>query len=95
MKQRTVSTGNRLLIADLVVVALLVVGVTGLVFDLAVSRTAGVVAIVIGAIVLVLLWVVLPRMQVARDGADAVVVESAARDDARAHDNREVADEQR
>ncbi len=80
VKERTVRAGNQLLIAHLVVVALLVIGVTGLIFDLAVSRTAGVVAIVVGAIVLVLLWVVLPRTQLAKDDADASV-ESAARDD--------------
>lgn len=83
VKERTVRAGNQLLIAHLVVVALLVIGVTGLVFDIAVSRTAGVVAIVVGAIVLVLLWVVLPRTQMAKDNADASAVESAARDDER------------
>jgi hypothetical protein len=80
VKERVVRTGNRLLIAHLVVVALLVIGVTSLIFDIAVSRAAGVIALVVGAIVLVLLWIVLPRMQEAKDGDDEAVVD-AARDD--------------
>ena len=80
VKERVVRTGNRLLIAHLAVVALLVLGVTSLIFDFAVSRAAGVIALVVGAIVLVLLWIVLPRMQAAADGDDSVVVD-AARDD--------------
>ena len=80
VKERVVRTGNRLLIAHLAVVALLVLGVTSLIFDFAVSRAAGVIALVVGAIVLVLLWIVLPRMQEAKDGDDEAVVE-AARDD--------------
>lgn len=71
VKERVVRTGNRLLIAHLVVVALLVIGVTGLIFDFALSRAAGITAIVVGAVVLVLLWIVLPRMQRAKDGDDA------------------------
>ena len=81
VKERVVRTGNRLLIAHLVVVALLVIGVTSLIFDFAVSRAAGVIAFVVGAIVLVLLWIVLPRMQGAKDGDDAEVVEAEARDE--------------
>jgi Family of unknown function (DUF6328) len=81
VKERVVRTGNRLLVAHLVVVALLVVGVTGLIFDFAVSRAAGVTALVVGAIVVVLLWIVLPRLQEAKDGDDAEVVEAAARDE--------------
>ena len=64
-KDRVVRTGDRLLIANLVVVALLLVGVTSLVFDLALGRTAGVVVLVLGAIVLFGLWFVLPRLHVA------------------------------
>jgi hypothetical protein len=80
VKERIVRTGNRLLIAHLVVVALLVIGVTGLVFDFTVSRAAGVTALVVGAIVVVLLWIVLPRAQEAKDGDDEAVVDAAARD---------------
>ena len=64
-KDRVVRTGDRLLIANLVVVALLLVGVTSLVFDLALGRTAGLVVLVLGAIVLFGLWFVLPRLHVA------------------------------
>lgn len=74
-KERVVRTGDRLLIANLIVVALLVVGVTSLVFDLALNRAAGLVALGVGAAVLIGLWVVLPRLHVAglggRDDADA------------------------
>ena len=80
-KERVVRTGNRLLIAHLVVVALLVIGVTSLVFDLAISRVAGLVAFGIGAIILVGLWFVLPRLQAAEIGDDAAVVAASARDD--------------
>ena len=38
-------------------------------------------AIVVGAIVVVLLWIVLPRLQEAKDGDDAEVVEAEARDE--------------
>ena len=79
-KERVVRTGNRLLIAHLVVVALLVIGVTSLIFDLALSRVAGLVALGIGAIILAGLWLVLPRLQAAEVGDDAEVVASAADD---------------
>lgn len=61
-KERVVYTGDRLLIANLVVVALLLVGVTSLVFDLALGRAAGVIVLVLGAVVLTGLWFVLPRL---------------------------------
>lgn len=70
VKERVVRTGNRLLIAHLVVVALLVVGVTSLIFDWALSRTAGIIALVIGAIVLVVFWIVLPRLETVKVGED-------------------------
>ena len=82
VKEHIVRTGNRLLIAHLAVVALLVLGVTTLIFDFAVSRAAGIIAFVVGAIVLVLLWLVLPRMQEAKDGDDPEVVRSEAEDEA-------------
>jgi hypothetical protein len=63
VKERVVRTGNRLLIAHLVVVALLVVGVTSLVFDIALDRTAGLIALGVGAVVVVGLWYVFPRLQ--------------------------------
>ncbi|MEV1128904.1 DUF6328 family protein [Agromyces sp. NPDC049794] len=61
-KERVVRTGDRLLIANLVVVALLLVGVTSLVFDLAVGRAAGLVVLALGVVVLIGLWFVLPRL---------------------------------
>ena len=70
VKERAVRTGNRLLIAHLAVVALLVIGVTSLIFDWALSRTAGIIALVVGAIVLVVLWVVLPRLEIMKEGED-------------------------
>ncbi len=78
VKERIVRTGNRLLIAHLIVVALLVIGVTGLIFDWSVSRAAGIIALVVGAIVLVALWVVLPRFDMVKDDEDEAD-EAAAR----------------
>ena len=72
-KERVVRTGNRLLIAHLVVVALLVVGVTGLVFDLALDRVAGLVALSVGAVIVLGLWLLLPRLQAAEIDDDATV----------------------
>lgn len=73
VKDRLVRTGNRLLIAHLGVVGLLVVGVTGLIFDFVVGRTAGTIALLVGAVIVTVLWVVLPRLQYAdrRDGRGA------------------------
>ncbi|MCD2441120.1 DUF6328 family protein [Agromyces sp. SYSU K20354] len=70
VKERVVRIGNKLLIGHLVVVALLVIGVASLIFDWALSRTAGIIALVVGVIVLVALWVVLPRLELVRGGED-------------------------
>lgn len=70
VKERVVRTGNRLLIANLVVVGLLLMGVTSLIFDLAVSRAAGFVALGVGAVVLIGVWIVLPRLQLSSTGSD-------------------------
>ncbi|GAA1519628.1 putative membrane protein [Agromyces terreus] len=67
VKERLVTTGNRLLVAHLTVVGLLLVGVTSLVFDVAVSRPAGWWALGIGAAVVVVAWIVMPRMRAAAD----------------------------
>jgi hypothetical protein len=72
--------GNRLLIAHLAVVALLVLGVTTLVFDFAVSRAAGIVAFSLGAVIIIGFWVVLPRLRPVRgedDGARRTLAEDA------------------
>ena len=70
VKERVVRIGNRLLIGHLVVVALLVIGVASLIFDWTLSRTAVTVALLVGLIVLVGLWVVLPRLVLAKGGED-------------------------
>jgi hypothetical protein len=80
-KERVVRAGNLLLIAHLVVVALLVVGVTSLIFDLALNRVAGLVALGIGAIILAGLWLVLPRLQAAEVGESAAEVVAAPGDE--------------
>ena len=80
VKERVVRTGNRLLVAQVSVVALLVLGVTSFVFDFALSRLAGFIAFVIGAVVLVLLWVVLPRVRAVKDAGDGAKAVGAAHD---------------
>ncbi|WP_136707597.1 DUF6328 family protein [Agromyces sp. H66] len=89
VKERVVRTGDRLLIANLVVVALLLVGVTSLVFDLAISRAAGFVALGVGAVVLVGLWLVLPRLHLAYldDGGSTGNASTASADEPVAADS--------
>lgn len=59
-KPRVVRGGNRLLIANLVVVAALVSGVTGLIFDFVLNRPAGLAALGAGLVVTFGLGVLLP-----------------------------------
>lgn len=59
-KPRIVLTGSRILSVNLVIVAVLIAGVTSLVFDLAVSRTAGVIALAMGLLVGLSLWAFVP-----------------------------------
>lgn len=59
-KTRIVRVGNRLLMANLAVVALLIAGVTSLIFDFTVSRTAGVVALVAALLLSCALWLLVP-----------------------------------
>lgn len=82
VKGRVVRMGNRLLVAHLVVVALLVLGVTTLVFDFALSRAAGIIAFSLGAVILIGFWVVLPRLRTVRGDED--VARRALADDAEA-----------
>lgn len=56
-KERLVRTGGRLLSVNLVIVSVLTAGVTGLVFDLALGRSAGVIALCAGAVVGCSMWV--------------------------------------
>ncbi|WP_159500732.1 DUF6328 family protein [Microbacterium sp. 18062] len=69
-KPRLVAVAARIVTADLIVIGLLSVGVTTLVFDVAVSRPAGVAAAIAGVVVVAALWVVVPRL-FARAGANA------------------------
>lgn len=62
LKQKVVRIGNRYLIANAVVVSALIVGVCSLVFDFALNRTAGTIALVVGAPMAITLWIaVRPR----------------------------------
>jgi len=65
-KDQVVILGNRLLLAELLVVGLLAIGVTGFIFDFVVGGAAGVVASVISALVVIALWLVLPQVRKAR-----------------------------
>lgn len=59
-KVRVVLTGNRLLRLNLVIVVALTAGVTGLVFDLAVNRSAGLIALAAGLVIGFGMWVFMP-----------------------------------
>lgn len=61
-KIRVVEVGNRLLILNLVVVAVLASLVTSLIFDFVFDRTAGFIALAVGLIVTFGLWGVAPRL---------------------------------
>ncbi|RGE15843.1 DUF6328 family protein [Leucobacter sp. wl10] len=61
-KARIVRIGDRLLVADLVVLALLAAGVTSLIFDFTLGRTAGLAALGGGAVVILALWALVPRL---------------------------------
>ena len=63
-KARIVRMGGHMLAAGLVVVALLAVGVTSLIFDFTVSRTAGHIALGGGLATILLLWTLLPLVRV-------------------------------
>ncbi|MCD5345673.1 DUF6328 family protein [Agromyces sp. H3Y2-19a] len=65
-KDRLVRTGNRILFVLLGVVSLLAVGVAGLIFDVAVSREAGFIAIAVALIAVAAVWIVVPVL--ARSG---------------------------
>ncbi|MDR6199386.1 hypothetical protein QE374_001295 [Microbacterium sp. SORGH_AS428] len=61
MKPALVRVAARIVAIDLAVIALLSVGVTALIVDVAIGRTAGAVALIVGAVLVVGLWIVLPR----------------------------------
>lgn len=58
VKDRVVATANRLLIATLIVVSLLMVGVTSFIFEVVVSETAGLWAAGISLVVILGLWAI-------------------------------------
>ena len=62
-KDHVVLLGNRLLLAELVVVGLLAIGVTGFVFDFVIGHPAGVIAAGIATVVVLALWVGLPLLR--------------------------------
>jgi len=62
-KDHVVILGNRLLLAELIVVGLLAIGVTGFIFDFVIGGIAGVVAGAISTVVVVALWVALPQLR--------------------------------
>lgn len=66
-KVRVVRMGSRLLSAGLVAVAILAVGVTSLIFDFTVGRTAGHIVLGAGLVVILLLWMLLPLVKVPSD----------------------------
>ncbi len=55
-------SANRMLVALLIVVSLLAAGVVSLVFDVAVSRTAGLIGLGIALAVLLVFWTIVPRL---------------------------------
>ena len=63
VKARVVAIGNRLLLAEIVVVGLLAIGVTSFVFDFVIGAVAGIVAGIVAAVVVVILWVLLPQIR--------------------------------
>ncbi len=62
-KDHVVTVGNRLLLAEIVVVGLLTIGVTSFVFDFVIGDSAGITAGIIAAVVVIALWVVLPQLR--------------------------------
>lgn len=61
-KQHVVTMGNRVMLVLLVVVPVLASGVTSLIFDITVNRTAGLVALAICLAATAVIWLVVPRM---------------------------------
>nr|WP_232331491.1 DUF6328 family protein [Agromyces laixinhei] len=61
-KPELVRSANRMLVALLIVVSLLAAGVVSLVFDVAVSRTAGLIGLGIALAVLLVFWTIVPRL---------------------------------
>lgn len=60
-KPLVVAVGSRIVAVNLVVIGLLLVGVTTLIVDVALGRVAGIVTAGVGAVVVALLWLAIPR----------------------------------
>jgi hypothetical protein len=69
-KDRIVHTGDLLLRATLTTVAALMVGVVLLIFDVVVSRQAGILAAVLAAATIGLVWLVIPIAYRSRHRSD-------------------------
>ncbi|MGW9631099.1 DUF6328 family protein [Agromyces sp. NPDC055520] len=65
-KQRIVQRGNRLLLGHLLVSTLLAVGVAGFIFELALNRAAGFIALGVALVAAAALWIVVPRLATKR-----------------------------
>jgi hypothetical protein len=63
LKEHVVRVGNRLLMAETVVVGILAIGVTSFIVDFVVGEAAGLVAGVIATVVVLILWVLLPQLR--------------------------------
>ena len=63
MKEHVVKVGNRLLLAEIVVVGVLAIGVTSFIVDFVVGEAAGIAAGVIATLIVLILWVLLPQLR--------------------------------
>ena len=63
MKEHVVKVGNRLLLAEIVVVGVLAIGVTSLLVGFVVGEAAGIAAGVTATLVVLILWVLLPQLR--------------------------------
>ncbi|AWB96566.1 sodium:proton antiporter [Agromyces badenianii] len=61
-KERIVKRGDLLLRTHLLVASLLAAGVAGLIFELALNRTAGFIALGVALVIAAVLWGVVPRL---------------------------------
>ncbi|MGX5697288.1 DUF6328 family protein [Agromyces soli] len=67
-KHSLVHTANRLLVSQLVVVAFIAAGVPSLIFEVVLGRTAGLIALGVGVLVLLVAWLLIVRAGRTRDG---------------------------
>lgn len=74
-KPELVRVASRLVRIALIVTGALTIGVTTLIVDFTVDRTAGVVALVLSLILVVALWIAIPRFLRGRDREDGAAQE--------------------